>query len=138
MSAIRDSLAQVHELPADDVEKAVAVLRVLHEGSAEDMEKAGNLALAEIHRDAVRLLDYTLALHRQNISVTDAQEQDCRKLVDDLRSIVEHGKEFDVARIPSSRVSAYIAEKQRWKDDCADFLRTHGPELMKMLEGKDG
>lgn len=134
---IRDSLAQVQELPAEDVEKAVAVLRVLHEGSAEDMEKAGNFALAEVHRDAVRLLDYTLALHRQNISVTDAQEQDCRKLVDDLRSILEHGNELEEMRVPSNDVSAYMTQKRTWKERCATFLRDHGQELMKMLEERD-
>jgi hypothetical protein len=52
----------------------VAVLTVLHEGSAADRSKEGNEELANIHRDAVNLLGYTLQLHRQNVAFQDLND----------------------------------------------------------------
>ncbi|MGO1069284.1 hypothetical protein [Lysobacter sp. CA199] len=49
----------------DQVEMAVDVLTQLHAGSAESAAIDGRLAFAAMHRDAVRLFEYFLALHRQ-------------------------------------------------------------------------
>lgn len=53
--------------PRDDVEAAVLVLKVLHQGSAEACAKDGRTELSNVHLDAVKFLDYALALHLAHV-----------------------------------------------------------------------
>lgn len=70
-----DRTARLLQGALDDVEKAIGVLVVLHEGSAEECECDGRTELAVVHREAVNLLHYARDLHRANVADESALAQ---------------------------------------------------------------